>query len=80
MASLVLPKIDVRSLSFEQLAATLTAMGERPFRAQQLFRWIHKRGARTFAEMTDLSAGVRGQLEERCQLGSLTKDSRAKID
>jgi 23S rRNA (adenine2503-C2)-methyltransferase len=38
-------KPDLRSLSLEELAVLVERMGEKPFRARQLFRWLHHRGA-----------------------------------
>jgi 23S rRNA (adenine2503-C2)-methyltransferase len=39
-------------------------LGEKPFRARQLLKWMHQRHAAGFEEMTDLSAKLRGQLDE----------------
>ena len=37
-------------------------MGEKPFRAKQLLRWIHQNGARDFEPMTDLAKSLRDKL------------------
>lgn len=47
----------------EELKATLAEMGEKPFRAGQLFAWLHK-GAR-IDEMTNLPLSLREQLKEK---------------
>lgn len=39
-------------------------LGERPFRAVQVMKWLHHRGADDFASMTDLSRVLRAKLEE----------------
>jgi 23S rRNA (adenine2503-C2)-methyltransferase len=44
------------------LAAYLTEMGEKPFRARQLMRWIYKVGEPDFAAMTDIAATLRDKL------------------
>ncbi|RPI46449.1 MAG: 23S rRNA (adenine(2503)-C(2))-methyltransferase RlmN [Betaproteobacteria bacterium] len=44
------------------LEAVLLAWGEKPFRARQLLRWIHQRGERDFAAMTDLAKSLRERL------------------
>ena len=44
------------------LATYLTEMGEKPFRARQLMRWIYKVGEPDFAAMTDISAALRDKL------------------
>lgn len=46
----------------EDLRAFLAGLGEPPFRGDQVFRWIWKRGARSFDEMTDLPAALRAKL------------------
>ena len=46
------------------LEAFVASLGEKPFRARQLLRWIHRRGAADFAAMTDLARSLRGRLQE----------------
>jgi len=50
-------------MSREELAAELVALGEKPFRGKQLWRWIYNAGARDFATMTDLGKQLRQTLE-----------------
>ena len=45
--------------------------GGKPFRARQLQRWMHQRGAGSFDAMTDLAREFRGQLAERCRIEAL---------
>ena len=68
-------RVDVASLSYEALTDFVTqTLGEKAFRAKQLFRWIHQRGAVSFEEMTDLSKSLRAQLAEKTELKSVEKD------
>ncbi len=46
----------------EGLAAFCDRLGEKRFRATQLFRWIHQRGASNFEQMTDLAKSLREKL------------------
>lgn len=55
-------KKDIKSMTLPQLTEELTALGEKPFRARQIYRWIHVKLAEGFEKMTDLS----GQLRETC--------------
>ncbi len=67
--------VDVASLSSEALTAFVTGpLGEKAFRAKQLYRWLHQRGATTFDEMSDLSKPLRERLKESATIVSLTKD------
>ena len=56
-------------LSRENLRDAVTALGEKPFRAKQLWHWIYHRGARDFGDMTDLSRSFRVRLEEHHVVG-----------
>ena len=67
-------KPDLRSLSFEALGEVVAELGEKPFRAKQLYRWIHHRYATSFDEMTDLSKSFRETLSARARLGDLVLD------
>ncbi|MEW5852705.1 MAG: 23S rRNA (adenine(2503)-C(2))-methyltransferase RlmN [Myxococcota bacterium] len=54
-----------------ELRAFVEKLGEKPFRAQQLTRWIHKRGAKSFDVMTDLSGALREKLKGAARLSRL---------
>ncbi|HEX8699512.1 MAG TPA: 23S rRNA (adenine(2503)-C(2))-methyltransferase RlmN [Myxococcaceae bacterium] len=67
--------VDVASLSLEALTRFVTEqLGERSFRAPQIYRWIHQRGVTAFDEMTDLSKALRQKLKERAEIVPLVKD------
>src|SRR3712207_603363 len=67
--------IELSSLSLPELTRWVTdELGERPFRAKQLYRWMHQRQALSFEEMTDLSKELRAKLNERAVLAPLMKD------
>ncbi|MBN8747936.1 Dual-specificity RNA methyltransferase RlmN [Xylophilus ampelinus] len=53
---------NLLEFDLEGLAAFCEALGEKRFRATQLFRWIHHRGASDFEQMTDLAKSLRGKL------------------
>ena len=64
--------IDIRSASMAELAALAEVLHEKPFRAKQIFRWIHARQANTFDEMTDLSKTFRIGLHDAARLSAIT--------
>jgi len=66
--------IDVAGLSLPELTEFLVALGEKPFRGPQLYRWIHQRGATSFAELTDLSKALRSRLAELATIGAVELD------
>ncbi|MDI3380932.1 23S rRNA (adenine(2503)-C(2))-methyltransferase RlmN [Xenophilus aerolatus] len=55
-------RTNLLEFDLEGLAAFCEALGEKRFRATQLFRWIHQRGASDFEQMTDLAKSLRGKL------------------
>lgn len=56
-------------MTWERLSSWVTGdLGEKPFRARQLFSWIHLRGAESFEAMTDLPASFRKRLQETAAL------------
>ena len=52
-------------LSREELAAEMVAMGEKPFRAKQLWHWIYHQGETDFARMSTIAGPMRARLAER---------------
>lgn len=74
MPALVLPKKDVRAMPLSELLEAVKSLGEPGFRARQLYGWVHRKYARSFAEMSDLPLAFRMRLQEGFQLGSLEKD------
>ena len=56
-------KSDIKSLSLSELKAEMENMGEKSFKAKQIYSWLHKRGAESFDEMTDISKKLRENLE-----------------
>jgi 23S rRNA (adenine2503-C2)-methyltransferase len=56
----------------EGLAGFCAELGEKRFRATQLFRWIHQKGARDFGQMTDLAKSLREKLEGSAHIEGLS--------
>jgi len=55
-------RANLLDFDLEGLAAFCASLGERRFRATQLFRWIHQKGACDFAQMSDLAKSLRDKL------------------
>ena len=55
---------DLKSLTLEELTDAITALGEKPFRAKQLYQWMHEKLADGFDEMTNLPKELRERLGE----------------
>lgn len=61
---------NLLGLGPRQLEAYCTALGERPFRARQLLRWIHQAGIDDFGAMTDMSKALRERLACEAAIGA----------
>ena len=56
-------KTDIKSFNLEQLTEELLKIGEKKFRAKQIYTWIHQKLADSFEEMTNLSKDLREKLK-----------------
>lgn len=50
------------------LADWFQSLGEKPFRARQVMRWMHREGCDDFAAMTDVAKTLRAKLQERAEI------------
>ena len=65
-------KINIRNLSQDELIEKLIDLGEKKFRAKQIFEWIWKKGARSFADMKNISKKIIEALDADYFLDCLT--------
>lgn len=61
-------RVNLLGLTRVQLEAFFSDLGEKRFRAQQVMKWIHHRGVRDFADMTDLSQSLRETLSDIAEI------------
>ncbi len=69
---MVQDKLDIKSLDAAALEKAILRMGQKAFRARQLYEWMHVRLAASFEEMTNLSKEFRRTLQENCLLRCAT--------
>ena len=69
-------KKDIKSFTLAELTEEFLSMGEKKFRANQVFEWLHKRGATEFSQMTNLSAVLREKLSQNYTIVSLREVRR----
>ncbi len=65
-------KIDILSLNMQELSELITQMGEKKFRAKQIYSWLHLKTVESFSDMTDLSAQLREKLDEKFVIKQLS--------
>ena len=63
--------MDIKSLSLDELKTEVVKLGEKPYRAKQLYEWMHVKLARSYGEMTNLPKDLREKLSEDYEYISL---------
>jgi 23S rRNA (adenine2503-C2)-methyltransferase len=69
-------KRDIRDLTLDELRGELAAMGEKPFRAVQVFEWLYRKAGPSFADFTNLPAVLREKLGRRFTIRRLLLETR----
>ena len=64
-------KLDIKSLTLEELTEAIRQMGDKPFRAKQIYQWLHQKLVTDFDEMSNLSKSLREKLKEQFTLTAL---------
>ncbi|WP_373079839.1 23S rRNA (adenine(2503)-C(2))-methyltransferase RlmN [Zhongshania sp.] len=62
------PRVNLLGMSRKNMEAYLSSIGEKPFRAQQILKWIHHSGIDNFDEMTNLGKPLRAKLQELAEI------------
>lgn len=62
----MMEKTDIKSLNYVELQRFVAELGEKAFRAKQLYQWMHQKLADGFADMTNLPQDLRARLSEKC--------------
>ncbi len=55
---------NIKDYNIEQLKKELEDLGEKPFRAEQIFKWLYEEKVKSFEEMTNLSLALREKIKE----------------
>ncbi len=62
--------LDLKDFEYESLTDYLISIGEKKFRAEQIFSWLHK-GVTSYDEMTNISTATREKLKETTYVSTL---------
>lgn len=75
-------KADIKSWNQKELEEFLVSLGEKPFRARQIYPWLHVRHVASFEEITDISGKLKEKLTEKCRIITLkqVKVQVSKLD
>ena len=75
-------KTDIKSLNLKELTVFMEELGEKAFRAKQIYQWLHVKQVESFDEMTNISKALIEKLKAHANLMTLTKETfqESKID
>ena len=75
-------KIDIKSMNLAELTELVAGIGEKAFRAKQLYQWLHVKQVYAFFDMTNLSKAFREKLDEVSYITNLKQEQVqiSKID
>ena len=75
-------KKDIRSMTFDELKKEMQEIGEKPFRAKQIYEWLHVKLSDSFDEMTNLSKTLRERLADAYEILPVQMEERqvSKLD
>ena len=55
---------DIKSMNMEELKALMTELGDKPFRAKQIYSWLHERLVTSYDEMTNIPKSLKEKLKD----------------
>lgn len=73
-------KLNIRSLSLEELSEKVVALGEKAFRAKQVHEWLWKKGVAQFSEMRNIPALLKEKLEDSFSINKLKVEDVQKSE
>ena len=75
-------KTDIKSFNLKELTVFMEGLGEKTFRAKQIYQWLHIKQVEQFDEMTNISKTLIEKLKEHAMLVTLSKEDfqESKID
>ena len=65
-------KKDIASYTLQELEDEMKAIGEKPFRAKQIYEWIHVKLVESFDEMTNVSKALREKLDREYEIATVS--------
>lgn len=69
-------KKDIASFGYDELIEEMENIGEKAFRAKQIYSWLHEKLVDSFDEMTNLSKALREKLDQEYEIKKVTMAAR----
>ena len=67
---------DIKSMTLPELKEEMALLGEKAFKASQIYMWLHKHGAESFDEMTNISKDLREKLKKNYDIYNCTIEKK----
>ncbi len=71
-------KKNIKNYNLDELKEEIKSLGEKPYRAEQIFKWLYVDNISSFSEMTNLSLDLRKKLDENYSLNSFKIEKKFK--
>ncbi len=68
-------RIDIKSLNLAELTEWMVSIGEKGFRAKQIYQWLHEKQVSSFDEMSNISKALIEKLKTNCRLVTLQQEA-----
>ncbi len=65
-------KTDIKSYDIKELTEYIESIGEKKFRAKQIYKWLHENFVRSFDEMSNIPQSLRAKLEAECYIACVS--------
>ncbi len=69
-------KKDIKSMTIDEIRNEMAELNEKPFKAQQIYSWLHKQNVDTFDEMTNISKDLREKLRNNYDIYSCSIEKK----
>jgi 23S rRNA (adenine2503-C2)-methyltransferase len=77
MMDKVTGKINLKGLNLAEITAQMAELGEKPYRAHQIYQWLYQKNVTSWAQMSNISAPLRAELADRFDITTVhLKDSK----
>jgi len=63
--------INLKGLNLTEIAAQMALLGEKPYRAHQIYQWLYRKNVTDWAQMSNISAPLRAELANRFEIVSV---------
>ena len=64
-------RTDLRSIEYDEMLKVIESLGGKKFRRDQVYDWLHKKGADSYDDMSNIPASLKDELKKTCELNPI---------